>query len=126
MNGDDLSSAGLGNRLFPHICARSFAYRFNKTFIKLRSNYSKPLDTFSFDPNCKDPFDDELDGKVSFRDFEIDLFAFDNQPLLAESSYKLSGYSQTYLCTDFPRVREYIYRGIKTGIQSFPRNLFDK
>lgn len=113
MNGDDNSAVGLGNRLFAHICARSLAYRVNKTFVRLRSNYSKPLDTFSFDPNCEDPFDDELGGNVSFHQIHINQFAFDSRPLLAERSFKLMGCPETHLCTDFPGVREYIYQGIE-------------
>mmetsp|Transcript_18302 Transcript_18302/g.26366 ORF Transcript_18302/g.26366 Transcript_18302/m.26366 type:complete len:232 (+) Transcript_18302:15-710(+) len=108
-------SAGFGNRLYIYMAARAAAYRFNKTFLQVRSQDAAVLLALNFDPHCQERFIDEvnLDG-VKFQPHKPSWVEYNEHILNASTSYEVdNGYMQSYKFTDFPNIREKMWKGLE-------------
>mmetsp|Transcript_29269 Transcript_29269/g.40234 ORF Transcript_29269/g.40234 Transcript_29269/m.40234 type:complete len:266 (+) Transcript_29269:150-947(+) len=108
-------TAGFGNRLYVYIAARAAAYRFNKTFLQVRSQDAAVLLALNFDPHCQERFIDEvnLDG-VKFQPHKPSWVEYNEHILNASTSYEVdNGYMQSYKFTDFPNIREKMWKGLE-------------
>jgi hypothetical protein len=109
-----ITSAGIGNRLFPYLAARAIANRFNKTLLHVRHSDSASLRALNFDPDCEELFEDEVNtAGVPFMPYHTAWVGYNNQTLYEESSYSIGGYTQTHKFADFPVVREKIWKGLE-------------
>jgi len=105
---------GFGNRLYVYIAARAAAERFNKTFLHVRHPDAAVLLALNFDPYCTENFSDEviLDG-IKFQEHKSSWLEYHEHILDSKTSYEVGSYMQSYKFSDFPGVREKIWKGLE-------------